>query len=92
VTTDRFTASSPGCTTMTDTFGTALVLGRGSPAYVETWRVALEHADYFVGQPPLSLDPRVRGYLAAKFHLITFDGLLFYVRHGYPVTGSLGPR
>jgi hypothetical protein len=87
VTTDRFTAASPGCTTMTDTYGTELVLGRGSPAYLETWRVALGHADYFVGQSPLSLDPGIRPYLEAHFHPVTVDGLLFYVRAG--ISGAL---
>ena len=84
VTTDRFTAGSPGCTTMTDTYGTGLVLRWGSPAYLVAWRAALVHADYFVGQPPLNLDPRLRPYLAANFRLVTFDGLLFYLRNGFP--------
>ena len=69
---------------MTDTSGTGLVLGWGSPAYLAAWRAALLHADYFVGQPPLNLDPRLRPYLAANFRLVTFGGLLFYLRNGLP--------
>ncbi|MDQ6856150.1 MAG: glycosyltransferase 87 family protein [Candidatus Dormibacteraeota bacterium] len=91
VTTDRFIASSPGCTTMTDSYGTELVLGRGSSAYLQTWRAALAHADYFVGQWPLSLDPGIRPYLDANFHALKFGGLLFYIRAGLSAPTAPAP-
>ena len=54
---DRFTAAVPGCTAVTDAFGTTISSDGGypaispeaqSPASVKIWLNALEHADYVV--------------------------------------------
>ena len=54
---DRFSAAVPGCTAVTDAFGTTISSDGGypaispearSPASVKIWLDALEHADYVV--------------------------------------------
>jgi hypothetical protein len=54
---DRFSSTVPGCTAVTDAFGTTLSSDGGypasspqaeAPATLKTWLVALEHADYVV--------------------------------------------
>jgi hypothetical protein len=89
VTANRFVASAPGCTDMTDSQGATLSYGYGSAGAQHLWTVAVEHADYLVTNllfaewyiPP---DSALRTYVAMHFRLIQSGGLLFYVRNGFP--------
>jgi hypothetical protein len=89
VTTDRFVATAPGCTDMTDSQGATLSYGYGSAGAVHLWTVAVEHADYLLSStqfagwyiPP---DAALRAYVTANFQLVRRAGLVFYVRRGFP--------
>lgn len=89
VTTNRFVASGPNCTDMTDLQGATLSYGYGSEGAQHLWTVAIQHADYLVTNilfaewyiPP---DATLRAYVATNFRLIQSGGLLFYVRNGFP--------
>jgi hypothetical protein len=89
VTTDRFVATAPGCTDMTDSQGATLSFGYGSAGAEHLWTVALEHADYLVTSTPFASwyippDATLRDYVAANFKLVHTGGLLIYVRNGFP--------
>jgi hypothetical protein len=86
VTTDRFVADAPGCTSMTDPNGTVLALGVG-PAASVVWLAAFDHADYVVTDTPIArwtIPTDASAYVATHFRVVRSDGLLIYVRHGIP--------
>ena len=88
VTTDRFVATSPGCTVLIDPAGATLAYGYGSAAAEGFWTAALEHADYLVTSTPFAHwyippDPTLRAYVAHNFRLLRSGGLLIYVRDGF---------
>jgi alpha-1,2-mannosyltransferase len=87
-TADRFQAASPGCTAMTDPYGTTLALGDSSAEAIATWNTAFAKVDYVVTDVPIDawqLPPNAHlaAYVAANFRLLRSGGLLFYVRHGF---------
>ncbi len=89
VTTNRFVATAPGCTDMTDSQGATLSYGYGSAGAQQLWTVAVEHADYLVSSTPFAgwyipPDAALRAYVAANFQLHEAGGLLVYVRDGFP--------
>jgi hypothetical protein len=89
VTTDRFVATAPGCTDVTDPQGATLSYGYGSAGAQHLWAVAVGHADYLVTSTPFAQwyippDPTLRAYVAEHFRLRRSGGLLFYVRNGFP--------
>jgi glycosyl transferase family 87 len=89
VTTNRFVATAPGCTDMTDSQGATLSYGYGSAGAQKLWTVAVAHADYLVTSTPFAQwyippDAGLQAYVASNFRLIRSDGLLFYVRSGFP--------
>jgi alpha-1,2-mannosyltransferase len=86
VTTDRFVAASPGCTTMTDPNGTVLALGVGTEAST-VWLSTFDHTDYVVTDTPIArwtIPAAASAYVISHFGVVRSDGLLIYVRHGVP--------
>jgi glycosyl transferase family 87 len=89
VTTDRFVASAPGCTDLTDPQGATLSYGYGSPGAQHLWAVAVGRADYLVTNTPFAQwyippDAKLRAYVADNFRLLRSGGMLVYVRNGFP--------
>ena len=87
VTTNRFIAAAPGCTTMTDPQGATLAFANNQAASLAMWRSAFVHADYVVTETPVDdwfmpQSSALRAYVAAHFRAVSADGLLFYVRNG----------
>jgi alpha-1,2-mannosyltransferase len=89
VTTDRFVAAASGCNDMIDPQGATLSYGYGSAGAEHLWTVEVEHADYMVTSTPfkdwdIPPDAGLRAFVGANFQLVHGDGLLFYVRNGFP--------
>jgi alpha-1,2-mannosyltransferase len=95
---DRFTAAVPGCTAVTDAFGTtissdggypAISPEAGSPASVKIWLNALEHADYVVlalgyQERRIPWDaPPLQNYLRNAFRTVHSAGYVILERRGY---------
>lgn len=70
VTADRFLSDRPGCSPLVDPFGTALVEGRASPA----WLAALDAAGYYVSDRAPGAD------VTSRFRLLRRNRLWIYVR------------
>jgi hypothetical protein len=92
---DRFSSTVPGCTAVTDAFGTTLSSDGGYPATspqaqssatVETWLVALEHADYVVlvlGYQERRIpwgSPSLQNYLLENFRTVHSSGYVILKR------------
>jgi alpha-1,2-mannosyltransferase len=92
---DRFSSTVPGCTAVTDAFGTTLSSDGGYPATspeaessatVKTWLVALEHADYVVlalGYQERRIpwnSPVLQGYLQEHFRTVRSSGYVILRR------------
>jgi alpha-1,2-mannosyltransferase len=89
ITTDRFVAAAPGCTTMTDPGGTMLALASG-PAATAVWLAAFEHVDFVVTETPVrtwSIPPEASAYVVSHFSVVRSGGLLIYMRAGLPAGG-----
>jgi len=93
---DRFSSTVPGCTAVTDAFGTTLSSDGGYPATspqaqssatVETWLVALEHADYVVlalgyQERRIPWDaPSLQSYLQQHFLTVRSSGYVILKRN-----------
>jgi hypothetical protein len=92
---DRFSSTVPGCTAVTDAFGTTLSSDGGypasspqaeAPATLKTWLVALEHADYVVlalgyqeRRVPWS-SPTLQSYLQENFRTVRSSGYVILKR------------
>jgi hypothetical protein len=92
---DRFSSTVPGCTAVTDAFGTTLSSDGGyrasspeaeSLATVKTWLDALEHADYVVlvlGYQERRIpwdSPSLRSYLQEDFRTVRSTGYVILER------------
>jgi hypothetical protein len=92
---DRFSSTLPGCTAVTDAFGTTLSSDGGylatlpeaeSSATVKTWLVALEHADYVVlvlGYQERRIpwgSPSLQNYLLENFRTVHSSGYVILKR------------
>jgi len=92
---DRFSSTVPGCTAVTDAFGTTLSSDGGylaslpeaeSSATVKTWLVALEHADYVVlvlGYQERRIpwgSPSLQNYLLENFRTVHSSGYVILKR------------
>jgi len=92
---DRFSSTVPGCTAVTDAFGTTISSDGGypatspeaeSPATVKTWLDALEHADYVVlavgyQERRIPWDaPALRSYLHKDFRTVHSKSYLILKR------------
>jgi hypothetical protein len=93
VTADRFVSAVPGCTEITDPFGTKLRFAGDPSGGVDAFRAALTHTDYLVLGVTAAqwLDgpyTPLRSYVADDFHLLRSGTLDIYVRDGFPVTGG----
>jgi hypothetical protein len=86
---DRFSSATPGCTAVTDAFGTTISSDGGypasspegqSPAPVAVWFGALRHSDYVVlalgfQERRIPWDaPALSGYLRSHFQALTSSG------------------
>jgi hypothetical protein len=86
---DRFSSRAPGCTAVTDAFGTTISSDGGYPAStpqghsaktVATWLDALEHSNYVVlalgfQERRIPWDaPTLRNYLTSHFQALTSSG------------------
>ena len=86
---DRFSSATPGCTAVTDAFGTTISEDGGYPAsspeghsakVVAVWLDALRHSDYVVlalgfQERRIPWDaPALRGYLGSHFQALTSSG------------------
>lgn len=85
VTSDRFTAARPGCTTVTDPNGAAVALTGDPILAARTWQTAFERCDYVVTDRAISdwyigATPSLLRYIAGNFRMEWHGGLLFYVR------------
>jgi hypothetical protein len=88
ITSDRFVSTVPGCTQMTDPFGTTIAFGGGrSAATVAIWEAAFDHSNYVVlASLRDGIIPRVkslRSDLASHFSLVRAGNLLIFVRNGF---------
>ena len=99
---DRFSSTVPGCTAVTDAFGTTISSDGGypassakaeSPATVKTWLDALEHADYVVlalayqeRRIPWEV-PSLQNYLLNDFRTVHFTDYVVLKRKGNVGTG-----
>lgn len=84
VTTDRFVATAPGCTDMTDPAGTMLALDDSSEAST-VWRAVFDRVNYVVTETQIgswSIAGDASAYVAGHFRLVRSGGLLIYVRTG----------
>jgi len=90
VNSNRFVASEPGCTEMTDPFGTMLAFESDPGAGVGVFRTALSQSDYVV------VDGGISGWLKGSyaalipyvedhFRLVRAGPLDVFVRDGHPV-------
>jgi 4-amino-4-deoxy-L-arabinose transferase-like glycosyltransferase len=92
---DRFSSSSPGCTAVTDAFGTTISIDGGYPAStpqghsaktVATWLDALEHCNYVVlalGYQERRIPwgaPALRNYVGSHFETLTSSGYIILRR------------
>jgi hypothetical protein len=92
---DRFSSTVPGCTAVTDAFGTTISSDGGypatspeaeSPATVKIWLDALEHADYVVlalgyQERRISWDaPSLQSYLHEDFRTVHSAGYVILKR------------
>jgi len=90
VTADRFVASAPGCTAMTDPAGTILALDASAEAS-SVWQAVFERVDYVVTDTPIrawAVPAGASAYVANHFRLVRSGGLLVYVRFGRPAGGA----
>ena len=86
VTTDRFVAAAPGCTTMTDPGGTVLALDSSAEA-ARVWSAVVHHVDYVVTATPIgawTVPAEASLYVEQHFTVVRSGGLLIYVRQGRP--------
>ena len=95
---DRFSSTVPGCTAVTDAFGTTISSDGGypaispeaeSPATVKIWLDALEHADYVVlvlGYQERRIPwqaPALQSYLRNDFRTVHSAGYVILKRKTY---------
>jgi hypothetical protein len=91
VTTNRFVSSVAGCTEMVDPFGSFLAFSHDPSGGVETFRMALLHADYLVLSVGIDkwLGGRysaLQGYVGTHFYIVKTAPVHIYARDGFPTT------
>ncbi|MHB8489329.1 MAG: hypothetical protein ACYDCS_05525 [Candidatus Dormibacteria bacterium] len=89
VTTNRFVATTSHCNNLIDPEGATLSYGFGSAGAQRLWSGMVEESDYMLTSTPFAdwdipPDAQLRAYVATNFRLLRIEGLLFYVRNGFP--------